>query len=409
MSRVWRTRVGNGAGGNDVKLRPVHNGKIALIASNDGDITRYQLDSGEQDWTTEAGQAITAGIAVGGGNVFVGTKDGWVEAYALKDGKFKWRQQLSSEILSRPAVNKNVLGVRTVDGQISGLDVRTGKVLWKASIGVPQLSIRRQADMLTLSDLFLIATSKGRLVAFQAQTGRQAISVPLILGKGKTRIERMSDFSATPFLMGRVLILSAYGQETLAVDLQSQKVLWESPIHSAQDLFADRRFVYLVAADSTLYAVHLQSGKVAWKNDQLVGRKLSPPDGNGIFVTVSDYEGYTYLLDSNNGRIAAMQRFADARSNVGVMFFDASKFLSFSESGEINVVDVMSPMLKQTASSKKTPSTFSLPNSATGRVPTTTVPKKKYSFSNPTPKKPNTPKVTPKKPSTSTPLSFPSN
>lgn len=73
-TEVWRTAVPTST--ND----PVLVGNTLYVASDDGTVTVMSALTGSISWRTELGTAVSSGVAVAGGEVYVGDRDGVVHA-----------------------------------------------------------------------------------------------------------------------------------------------------------------------------------------------------------------------------------------------------------------------------------------------------------------------------------------
>ncbi len=221
----------------------------------------------------------------------------------------------------------------------TALSEKAGQVIWKQSLSVPSLSIRGNSRALFLDGVLLYTTGKGRLTLLSAQDGKPVLDAPVSAGRGITAVERVADLLATPTVRNGVLFLSAYRQETLAIQLADGALLWKSDKATALDLFADNRYVYVVDKNSIIYALDIRSGKVAWQSAVAEGRKISPLAGNGQYLVSVDNQGKLLVLDSANGELLGYQDVGDDRTYVAPQWVDG-KWLTFTGNGQLTLSEI---------------------------------------------------------------------
>ncbi len=80
---------------------PAEEAGAVYAASAEGDLAKYDAETGRQLWKINVEEPISGGVGSGGGLVLVGTNRGHIIAYDF-NGKQVWKSTLSSEILSAP-------------------------------------------------------------------------------------------------------------------------------------------------------------------------------------------------------------------------------------------------------------------------------------------------------------------
>jgi outer membrane protein assembly factor BamB len=112
----WRREVPGGV------LSPVAlHGGLAVFTASDGKVRGWDLSSGEEKWTYDAGQPLFAGSAVAGDAVFAADLKCNVHAIGLADGKRRWtldvardpQVQAAGTIFGSPIVHRGRLYVAT--------------------------------------------------------------------------------------------------------------------------------------------------------------------------------------------------------------------------------------------------------------------------------------------------------
>lgn len=339
FSSQWHKSIGDGTDEKSLHLTPLATRKAVYAVSADGELSAFERESGKRLWKTRIGHPIAAGVSGNDNLVVVGSDNGLLMAFDATNGNVGWRYQLSTEILATPTVVSDLVIARAIDGQVVALDARSGQVVWKQDIGVADLSIRGNSKAIFVDGMLLFTNAKGRLTVLSIADGKPVFTAPIVLGKGKTEIDRIADLMATPVVRDGVLFLSAYRHETLAIDLKDGGVLWKSPLSSALDLFADKRYAYIVDKNSIIHALDLRSGKTVWTNDGLKGRRLSPLSGNGHWVVAVDYDGVLSVIDASSGQLLGSRSVGRGRTYVSPLFLP-NGWLTYTGDGDLTMTEI---------------------------------------------------------------------
>ncbi|MBS9778187.1 MAG: outer membrane protein assembly factor BamB [Gammaproteobacteria bacterium] len=316
FNTVWKKDIGNGYGDKVLSLRPAVVGDRIFVTSTNGVLKAMSVTKGNEIWSRKIGHTIASGVSADQNIVVVGSEDGLLMAFSAVDGRAGWTHQMSTEVLAAPTVISGLVIARAIDGQVTALDARSGAVVWKQYIGVADLTIRGNSSALFLDGMILFTNGKGRLTVLSVKDGSPVYSIPLVSGKGATAVSQISDILATPAIRNGVLYVSAYRQKTLAINLRDGKLLWESPLATSNDLFADNNFVYIADKNSLIHALDIKTGKLVWSKTDLEGRHISPLTGNGAWISTVDTDGMLSLIDVRSGSYVGNTKVGGDRSYI---------------------------------------------------------------------------------------------
>ncbi len=339
FKKSWRNSVGNGTGKQEIKLTPATDGKNIYAVSENGVLISYSA-TGKKNWKVKIGHDISSGVASAGGILIVGTKNGILFAYRADNGKALWRYQLSSEILAKPLITKNAVIASTIDGQVVAINPNTGNTAWKYYIGVASLSIRGNATPMALPGAILFTNAKGRITMLDEAQGREIFSAAVVVGKGKTIVDRIVDLVATPTISQGILYVSSYRYKTLAIDLKSGSLVWKSPNYSSKDLFVDGRYLYVIDKNSIITALNKKDGSVAWTSKDLVGRKISPVSGDNKNIFVIDRKGILSVIDASTGTYLSSKSIGSKQSYVAPLYLGGTSWATFTRDGKLTVLSI---------------------------------------------------------------------
>ena len=105
---LWRSSVEES---EEAVLSPVFSEGTVYVADEEGGITRFNAETGEQIWHIDTEHELSSGVGAGNGLVLVGTFKGEVLAFD-EAGNSQWKAQVSSEVLSAPQTDNDVVVVR---------------------------------------------------------------------------------------------------------------------------------------------------------------------------------------------------------------------------------------------------------------------------------------------------------
>jgi outer membrane protein assembly factor BamB len=323
VQRLWKARVGDGAGVSGVRLRPAVADGVLYAVSTDGSIAALDAGSGKTLWSNHSRQHgwfgwgdkkrkdsyYAGGPAVSGGLLVVGTLDGHVYGFDAKDGKPRWTAELPSEVIAAPVIDHGLVIVRTQDGRLYGLDAGSGERRWVYDQGsVPSLSLRGNGEVLAANGVVFYGSDDGKLVALREDNGEKLWEQKLASGEGRTDIDRLDDADGSVLLDGNTLYAAAYHGNLTAVDGPSGRPLWGHPFSTYASLAVHGNALYGVDDSSQVWAFDKSTGADMWKSDKLRYRWLSAPAVQGDYVVTGDMYGYVHWLQSGDGALAARER-----------------------------------------------------------------------------------------------------
>jgi outer membrane protein assembly factor BamB len=309
LEKLWSAKVGSGQDVRYTLLAPAVAGNAIYATDIKGDVVALDRMTGKRIWGTKLGEQISAGVGQGNGLVLVGTYDAEVIALDAESGAERWRSTVASEVLSPPQTNGDVVIVQAFNGRLTALDHKTGQQRWIYESTMPLLTLRGNATPLVVGSTVYAGFANGKVVALEADDGlliwEQRIAIP----QGRSELERMVDVDASPLLVGNILFVVSYQGELVALSRANGRPLWSQPASSFNDLSAGQGKVYMTSANSSVEAYDATNGQLAWKNEELLRRKLTAPAAFEDYVAVGDeIEGFLHLLSQTGGEIVARRR-----------------------------------------------------------------------------------------------------
>lgn len=313
VERRWAADAGEGLKGGYLLLSPALQNDTLYVADARGQVSAYSASKGKRLWRVELDQPVTAGTGFGEGLVLLGTKNGDVIALEREDGKQKWLSRVSSEVLAPPRIQSGVVLVQTVDGKLAGLDARDGRLIWTLERSVPALSLRGTGSPVAVSSVGVVLAgfASGKLLAANLRDGRLLWEAPIAEPHGRDEIERMVDVDAPPLVVGKAAYAAAYQGKVVAINLETGQLMWSKDVSTYSAMDHDQRHLYLVDEKGHLYALDLNTGAQAWRQEGLRGRAPSAPVATATHVVTGDFEGYVHWFDKGDGRLVGRYKMGD--------------------------------------------------------------------------------------------------
>jgi len=303
----WSAQLGETA---SYDLTPALEAGHVFMANAEGELTKLNVETGQQAWRINVGEAISGGVGAGGGLVLVGTNRGHIFAHDV-NGELVWKSQLSSEILSAPQYFDGMVIARSGDNRIYGLDAADGTRKWVYERKVPALTLRSSAGIVVDDGAVYAGFSGGKMAAIRADNGRLLWEATVAVPKGVTEIERIADITSLPVVAGPVVYAIAYQGRAAAINRVNGKVLWNRQISSYAGMNFAHEKLYVSHALGSIYSLDYATGRTFWRQGDLLNRRLTKPVLVKDMVVVGDLEGYVHFLNIDDGKFVSRIRVND--------------------------------------------------------------------------------------------------
>jgi outer membrane protein assembly factor BamB len=249
--------------------------------------------------------SLSAGVGADAGTVVVTGSDGTVQALDATNGQTRWKFQASTEILSAPAVGSGTVVVRSVDNRIVALDAESGSRRWYLQRTAPPLALRSAPGIIVADGLAYVGLPAGRMIALSVLTGAPRWEAAIAEPKGATELERVSDVSGEPALLGRDICASSYQGRVACVDIGNGTMRWARELSAAVGPGIDQRYVFTADEKGNLQAFARETGSSVWRNTSLSWRGLSAPVSFGRAIAVGDRQGQLHFFSREEGALLA--------------------------------------------------------------------------------------------------------
>jgi outer membrane protein assembly factor BamB len=336
---LWKVDVGDTAPG--FSFYPAVSGSDIYAASSEGKLMK--IEGGQVKWKIDTGKTLSAGVGSDGRIAVVATSDGEVLAYSAYDGSALWHAKVSSAVLSPPLAFGNLVAVKSVDNRIVAFDEQ-GAQKWLFQRPTPPLALRGSSPMVAADQQFVITGFPGgRMLAISMENGAPAWEGVVAQPHGVTELDRITDVLARPVFHQSIGCAVAYQGKVACFNFANGgQTVWSRPVSSSAGLGMDGRQVYVTNEEGGVLAYAEGSGANAWKNEQLLRRNLTAPQPvPGLpLVAAGDAEGYIHFLTKDEGAYAGRISVAGGQI-MGYLIPDGDHRLVFqSRDGEVGEIEV---------------------------------------------------------------------
>jgi outer membrane protein assembly factor BamB len=305
---VWNASAGDGAGGRVSGLRLNLQDDALYTAEIGGDVFAYSRDSGKLLWKTSTNARVISGPSVSGDQILVGTLDAEVISLKRSDGSEQWRAKTSSEVLGAPVAEGEIVVARSVDGRVYGLSASAGERVWTFDRTVPNLVLRGVSAPLVIGGVAYVGMDNGRVASLRVNDGTPVWEQAIAVASGRTELERLVDVDAALLDGPDCIVAASFGGEVACLESGSGQILWRRSIRSYSGMAASEDKLFVTDDTGAVWGLDLRTGAAAWKQEDLLYRRLSAPGYFDGHVVVGDLEGYLHWIDPSTGAIVARSR-----------------------------------------------------------------------------------------------------
>jgi len=306
FAKLWSSDVGEADRG---RFEPLIDGNNLYAANADGGVSSLAVDTGKRQWKSDLDVRLTSGISGDAGQLYVSDIDGVVHALAESSGELLWSAKGSSEILTPAAAGFGTLVVRSTDGRVISLDPESGDQLWTVSNPPPALTLNGYSRPLVLDGGVLIGLDDGRLLALNSLNGKPIWETVVSVPSGRSEVERLVDIDADIVIDDDGIYLANFQGKAVRIEPARGQIVWSTPMSAGSGIAVNNDSFIVVDDKDTVHRLDKMTGSILWSNDEMPGRRLSPPaftpDNN---IVLGDTEGYLHVLDLGTGVILGRTR-----------------------------------------------------------------------------------------------------
>ncbi len=348
VDRVWSTGT-QGTDGFYSQLVPCIYGNSMYVAGREGKVYAIDATSGSKIWTVDLDDEeensnkrsarLNGGMTASSLYVAVGSENGYIYVLNRKDGSIYFKYYLGLEVLTRPAFSEDGTKLFVLDskGSLNAFDLLQKERIWVSGDSTSDLHLRSQSKPLAVgNEMVIVGTPTGRVLMISQLDGFVLNQVVVGQNSGSSDLDRISDVSSTPLLLGSEMYTTAFNAGFVDYSFEKNAVIGRLAYHSSKDLAYDENYFVITGDNGHIYCVRRADNVEVWSNTQLSYRNVTAPTIYGNLVVVGDYEGYVYFLNLNNGKILSKISVSDDPIYVAPLIV-GNNLVVYSSSGDVDV------------------------------------------------------------------------
>ena len=299
ISIIWEVAF---SGENEIgNFEPGFSSQNLFFADSEGNVSSLDINSGENNWSTEL-NFLASGTAAGFGIIVVADIDGNVIALDQKDGSKLWNTNVKGEVLSKSVVDTKIVIVKTGSGELIGLNKETGVIEWSYRSKLPALTVRGSSSPVISDDKLYASFDNGRLGVFEISSGFPLWDGAISYVSGSSELENLIDADSSPVIEGGLIYTINYQGNLNIFDIAQRRSVWSYETSSFYSPVVTRGMLIVVEADSVIKSFSLKSLQESWTNEDYTNRGLSNAVSFKGSLVAGDLEGYIHIIDPLNGK-----------------------------------------------------------------------------------------------------------
>ena len=270
---VWTADIGAGTTSDRILTTPpvIADGKV-FVKDAQSTVSAFRADTGERLWSVtlkpekarDEGE-FGGGLTWYGGRLFVTT--GFASVFALdpNTGSEIWRSHESAPIRGAPLAFADRVFAITLDGKLHALAAVDGADLWSFTSLQEVSGYVDGPSPAGFGDYVVAPFRSGELVAFHPANNRSIWNESLVGRGAEARaFGNLADIRGRPVIdRGQVFAMGSAGQIT-SIDLASGQRRWERNFGGNQTPWVAGRFLFTITSNADVVAMDRDSGKVKW-------------------------------------------------------------------------------------------------------------------------------------------------
>lgn len=315
VDTVWSTST-QGVDKFYSQLVPCIYGDKLYIAGREGKVYSINAKNGDHVWTTDLSDEeenltkrstrLNGGMTASAQYVAVGSENGYIYVLNKNDGSIYIKHYIGAEVLTAPCFNASGTKLFVLDaiGRLTSLDLVSKTSSWVSGDSSERLHLRAQSKPVAVGDeLVIVGTPSGKVMMISQSDGYVLNQVSVGQNTGSSDLDRISDVSSTPLLLGNYMYSTAFNAGFVKYSFDKSIVEGRLSYHSSKDIAYDDNFFVITGENGHVYCIRRSDNVEIWENSDLGYRNVTAPVIYGDFAVVGDLEGYIYFISLQNGHI----------------------------------------------------------------------------------------------------------
>lgn len=304
VEELWSVNTGEGVGQLFIKLVPLIVDDKIVVTDRDGNVSAYDLETGEDLWQISLNITVSGGVGGDSGHFVVTGRNGHVVLLDAK-GQLVWKVDASSEVLMPAQIAGELIIIRSVDGRISALNMTDGSEKWTYKRDVPALTLRGNSAPIIKKGYIFSGLDNGRLVTLDLLEGHVVFDIAVATPTGRSELERLVDIDGYAQIVNDTLYMGSYQGRVISLDVRRGQLNWSRKLSTYTGVEYTKSGLFISDDKDSIWALDTKNGATLWKQEKLKARQITRPVRIEQSIVVGDYEAYLHFLSPFDGHFQA--------------------------------------------------------------------------------------------------------
>ncbi|MCE2517490.1 MAG: PQQ-binding-like beta-propeller repeat protein [Alphaproteobacteria bacterium] len=290
-------------------------GVVKAVSSQNGDlIWEYDLDPSEDDSQLSGTGGIALASTNRGEELYVHANKDVLVALNADNGQEKWRVEFDVFLTGGPSAANGAVVVTDLDGRVFVLSDIDGGELWNRIGAQDETGIVGSASPAIFGNELINVGSDGELLSLSLEQGEFLWGENLTPIELRTAIDGIPDIRAHPVHDGGMVFIISHSGKLLAFNAQTGRVIWDQPLQGIEMPWLSGQTLFVTTVDGRIYALRRNDGAIRWVTelpgayDPSLSVVEDAPSYTSVVVAsekviVASSTGQLHVLNANTGQI----------------------------------------------------------------------------------------------------------
>ena len=271
LKQAWTADLGEGGGyRKQILAQPIVVAGVVYAMDSKATISAWNLSTGAKLWRTPTVNEDIESSNIGGclcwdaGTIYATNGLSEIMAVDPAKGAIRWRKTLAVSARSAPTVAGGRIFLTTLDSKLLALSTEDGKQLWSYQATSAPTQLLGSPAPAVDNNMVVAGFGSGDLVTLRVQTGSVVWTDNLGVAQGKSTLADFLAIRGAPVIVNGQVFVTGMGGLVVAADLLTGRRVWERRAASANALYADGDWLFMISTDQEAGAINLVDARVAW-------------------------------------------------------------------------------------------------------------------------------------------------
>lgn len=297
--RIWDTTIG---GSSDAALNMDGDSVYITISGRNGMIKSFDIDSGEEQWSTRTRNIISTSVAIDDGVVYAVDRRGFV--YCIEDGEQVWRSEVEGVVWAPPTVTDDYVIIGGIDVTFTLLNKFSGEV--EATYNEPT---RADNPPVWYNEYCILSNTNGDIIAVDLSTSEVDWSRHIT-----------EELNTAPIVVDDALVVGTPNGTIRKLDIKTGETKWRISLFDSSviGLIGGNDAVYAVGDDGIIAGTHIEGTLTPRIKIQQLSQKIRDAETFGVPTGQAESQLSTAISSIQSRNYDSAQNEAEA----GISEFD---------------------------------------------------------------------------------------